>query len=179
MKCPKCGKEISIKAEIAAELAKAKKTDRLTNEEKAKNKAYYFKVELDSHKKRVIKTKLMEKDFDAMVPEKAELLKGQQVFSCTQEYLAPADAERAKKGLNTELVSAVRTWMEVNGNKIHTNATAAEIKEILKKSTARKAASKPASKAAPKPAVKPAQKQPNSGNKPPNSTPSYQHVSTV
>jgi hypothetical protein len=156
MKCPNCGKEINIKKEIEAELAKAKKSDRLTNEAKAKNKAYYFKLELDSHKKRVTKTKVTEKEFDGMVPEKAELLKSHQVFSCTQEYQAPADAERAKKGLDTELVTAVRNWMEVDGIKIHTNATAADIKDALNKAKAPKAAKavRPAQKPA-KPAQKP------------------------
>ena len=168
MKCPNCGKEINIKKEIDAELAKAKKSDRLTNEAKAKNKAYYFKLELDSHKKRVTKTKVTEKEFDGMVPEKAELLKGHQVFSCTQEYQAPADAERAKKGLDTELITAARNWMEVDGVKIHTNATAADIMDALSKAKAPKtkvpkAAQKPAKAVKPaqrpvKPNVKPAPK---------------------
>jgi hypothetical protein len=166
MKCPNCGKEINIKKEIDAELAKAKKSDRLTNEDKAKNKAYYFKLELDSHKKRVTKIKVTDKEFDSMVSEKAELLKGHQVFSCSQEYQAPADEERAKKGLHTELVTAVRNWMEVDGLKIHTNASAAEIRELLNKANAPKAKKTPktpkSQKAAPKstrPVIKPAPRQ--------------------
>ncbi|MDR2403275.1 MAG: hypothetical protein LBD78_04535 [Spirochaetaceae bacterium] len=148
MKCPHCGKEVNVEAEVA----RLKKNERLTSEEKAKNKAYYSKLEVDGHKNKVKKVKLGEKDYEKMVPEKAALLKGRQVFSCEQEYQAPADEQRAKKGLETPLITAVRAWMEVDGEKIHTNATAEEIRKLLKSKVPAKPAPKHKVPARPAPA---------------------------
>ncbi|ULQ59624.1 hypothetical protein K7I13_14360 [Brucepastera parasyntrophica] len=158
MKCPHCGKEIPDSAE-------SKKLERLTNEEKAKNKAYYEKIEASGYKNKVKKTPLTEKDFKGMKADKAALLKGHAVFFCEQEYKTPADEERAKKGLNTDFVTAIRTWMEIDGKKIHMNASAAEINTLLSANTgkpaAKTAAAKPAAKApaGKAPAAKPAAKK--------------------
>jgi len=54
------------------------------------------------------------------------------VILCTQRFYAPADAERAKEGLEPGLVLQERLWLEVDGKAAATDRpTVGEVKVLL------------------------------------------------
>ena len=105
----------SVKSERKTEAARANgaKGGRPTDAKRADRIANYQKLYEQGLKNKVQRRRII--DLSGYPRGKRERWASQQVVECRQEYLAPADPDRAARGLDTGLVTLVRTWVEVDG----------------------------------------------------------------
>lgn len=89
---------------------------RPSNAERAERVAYWAEMEKRGHDNAVKRTPVNVETFGR--DNVRALLVGHDVVSCEQSYLAPADASRAERGLETGTITLTRTWYEIDGKRV-------------------------------------------------------------
>lgn len=85
--------------------------------ERDERKQYYAKLAEKGHNNPV-ERKLVDTTDRQIRAKVRALIDGHTVYSCRQNYLAPADPDRAARGLETGFITAERWWWEIDGKKV-------------------------------------------------------------
>lgn len=123
------GGSVKSPRKAATSAANGAKGGAPTKAERAERIARYDALAEAGRKAPVERTPADLRTYSAVV---RDLLAGHQVILCVQRYLAPADPDRAARGLETGLVQQERRWLEIDGRYCPSDRpTVDEVKAML------------------------------------------------